>query len=283
MTSLLQSNLLPALHEEKARLLHHPLYRTVTSRAGLALFMEQHIICVWDFMTLVKSLQADICGTQLPWKPPKSAQAARLLNDIVLAEESDDLGNGLILSHFELYLRAMDEIGADTNPILHLLQQLQHGQELHQALKHSALSQAAKKFTTHTFSLLREPDYVRAAVFYQSREEIIPLMFQSFLEQFRHEGIHCPHLELYLQRHIECDADEHGPAALELLHLLYNGSAERKSIAESKAQEAIQARIQLWDATQTSILRVQNLEASDGPPSRVQRKKSKIFSSRSAG
>jgi hypothetical protein len=111
----------------KAQLLAHPLYAAIKHPEELQAFMERHIICVWDFMTLVKSLQRDLCGTELPWTPPKQPEAARLLTDIVLAEESEQLPDGRILSHFELYLEAMSEVGADCTPIQNLVADIQSG------------------------------------------------------------------------------------------------------------------------------------------------------------
>jgi hypothetical protein len=46
-------------------------------RRGRAPWQGSHrlVICVWDFMSLDKSLHRDIVGWTLPWVPPRNAQA----------------------------------------------------------------------------------------------------------------------------------------------------------------------------------------------------------------
>ena len=75
---------------------------------------------VWDFMSLLKYLQNALAPAKVPWVPPAFPEAARLINEIVLDEETDTMTTcqsklGEPMSHFELYLTAMEEIRADTN------------------------------------------------------------------------------------------------------------------------------------------------------------------------
>jgi hypothetical protein len=86
----------------RQRLLQHPLYDRVTTLADVRVFMREHAFAVWDFMTLVKRLQAEVTCTGLPWVPVSDPQSARLINEIVLAEESDADGDGGFASHFDL-------------------------------------------------------------------------------------------------------------------------------------------------------------------------------------
>jgi homogentisate 1,2-dioxygenase len=73
----------------RAALLDHPIYTHVSSPADLRLFMEDHVFAVWDFMSLLKRLQQDVTCIKVPWFPAANTKAARLINDIVIGEETD--------------------------------------------------------------------------------------------------------------------------------------------------------------------------------------------------
>src|SRR6201997_1705177 len=98
----------------RAALLDHPVYAEVTSVEDLRRFMQDHVFAVWDFMSLLKRLQQDCTCTNVPWFPAENAKAARLINDIVIGEETDVDPDGSYISHLDLYRRAMAEIGAGT-------------------------------------------------------------------------------------------------------------------------------------------------------------------------
>ena len=97
----------------QARLFRHPLYASIRSVAHLRLFMESHVFAVWDFMSLLKSLQRSLTSVQTPWVPTGSRSSRRFINEIVLGEESD-VYDGSAISHFEVYLDAMADAGAST-------------------------------------------------------------------------------------------------------------------------------------------------------------------------
>ena len=80
------------------------------------------MFCVWDFQSLLKSLQRSLTSVNIPWLPTADPNAqARLINEIVLDEESNEMPDGGYLSHFELYINAMNECGADVGPISRLI------------------------------------------------------------------------------------------------------------------------------------------------------------------
>ena len=235
------------LERKKNQLFKHPLYTSIQSVDDLRCFMEQHVVCVWDFMSTLKSLQLDLCGVEVPWIPPADPEAARFINEIVLEEESDDLGDGLVLSHFELYIRAMEEVGADTTPILSLINALKQHMMPLPALHFANLSPEATEFAIQTLGFLDEPVHVRAAVFFHAREDVIPGMFQRMLTHLDEAGIECPALKKYLARHIEVDSGHHGPAAKKLLERLFDDQIFMRLEAEDVSVNAVSARIKLWD------------------------------------
>ena len=94
-------------------LANHSLYRSIQSLAHLRLFMESHVFAVWDFMSLLKSLQSSLTSVRVPWVPTGHPTSRRFINEIVPGEESDEY-DGRPVSHFEVYLEAMQRAGAKT-------------------------------------------------------------------------------------------------------------------------------------------------------------------------
>ena len=112
----------------REELLSHPIYNQIDSVELLRQFMQMHVFAVWDFMSLVKRLQNEVTCRSLPWLPPARAQVARFANEVVLGEESDLGPDGKPASHFELYLDAMDEIGADTTMVKSFIHKVARGE-----------------------------------------------------------------------------------------------------------------------------------------------------------
>ena len=90
------------LGDARERLVRHRIYGLVDSAARLRRFMESHVFAVWDFQSLLKAMQQRLTCTSIPWVPTPDAEARRLVNEIVLDEESDALPEGGSASHFEL-------------------------------------------------------------------------------------------------------------------------------------------------------------------------------------
>lgn len=215
--------------------------------------MEHHVYAVWDFMSLVKSLQHSICPSGDFWLPsPRQRKLSRLINEIVLAEESDVTEDGLSsTSHFDLYLQAMTEVGADTRPILAFID-LVRTQGIDSALDTADIPEPSRKFMRSTFNFLKQGQpHVTASVFAHGRETIIPAMFKRMSNQL---GIvDAPRFNYYLDRHIEVDGEEHGPSSLELVNFLCEYDPLKLIEAEQAAIKAVQCRIEFWDAVESKI------------------------------
>lgn len=87
----------------------------------LQIFMQNHVYAVWDFMSLLKGLQVNLTCIDIPWVPRGARIARRLINEIVLGEESDQVG-GRFISHLELYIESMEHMGAETKGLNGFLQ-----------------------------------------------------------------------------------------------------------------------------------------------------------------
>jgi len=127
------------------RLLAHRLYETIDSADKLRRFMEFHVYAVWDFKSLLKAVQQRLTCTSVPWLPTADPEARRLINEIVLDEESDALPDGGYASHFEMYLEAMRAAGADTEPVERLLSLLSGGTPLSHALTAAGVPDPAQQ------------------------------------------------------------------------------------------------------------------------------------------
>ena len=58
-----------ALRPLRDRLANHEVYHRLETLEHVRIFMEHHVFAVWDFMSLLKSLQLHLTGVTLPWLP----------------------------------------------------------------------------------------------------------------------------------------------------------------------------------------------------------------------
>jgi hypothetical protein len=241
------SNIHRSIAPLRESLLQHPLYQVLENEAALQTFMEYHVFAVWDFMSLLKKLQIELCCTTLPWVPPSDRATARMINEIVLGEETDIGPNGEVLSHFDLYRMAMREFGASTAAIDTLLEEIQNGTQLTTAI--DGVADGPREFLQHTFSEIQRGDLARvAAAFTFGREGLLPDVFSCIVRQM---ALTLPErlktFQYYLQRHIELDGDSHGPLAEQLVARLCGNDPQRWLQAEEAALQALKARLRLWD------------------------------------
>jgi hypothetical protein len=242
-----------ALEADKQRLAQHPLYAAVDSLPKLRTFTQHHVACVWDFMSLLKSLQRDLAPTTVPWLPPADPQATRMIHEIVLDEESDVLPWGGHGSHFEWYLAGMRELGADTRPVERWIAAMRQGHRPLGAMALAGMPQAAAAFVAETLAVLEEPLAVQEHRRAHGREDLIPRMFLPLLQRLRGEGLPCERLLAYIQRHIDVDGGAHGAHAGALLARLCAASPELNDRALAAAARAIDARARLWDAIRAAL------------------------------
>jgi hypothetical protein len=237
------------------RLANHPLYTSFETMEDLHVFMEAHVFAVWDFMSLLKTLQRELTCITVPWTPSLLATSRRLVNEIVLGEESDLYGTEVV-SHFELYLRAMRDCGASTIAVETLLAALLDGSGWEQALIISGAPEPAQRFVRATFAVIDVGKlHATAAAFTFGREDLIPDMFRGFIRD-QNERLH-GRLELmrwYMERHIEVDGEEHGPLALQMVAELCGADDVKWREATEAAESALLARIALWDGVASSLM-----------------------------
>ena len=241
----------------RAQLLDHPVYAEVASVEDLKRFMEDHVFAVWDFMSLLKRLQQDLTCTKVPWFPAENARAARLINDIVIGEETDVDPEGSYVSHLDLYLLAMADVGASTRRFDSFRSLARAGTSVEAAMVRSGVPPHVQAFVGHTMALAKEgsTEEVLAAFFY-GREDIIPEMFsrlQKTIVGASNDNDPLRHFIYYIDRHIELDGDSHGPMGRELLEALVAGSPQGDERALRAACNSIKAPIELWNGTLSTL------------------------------
>jgi hypothetical protein len=237
-----------------SRLANHPLYRSFETIEDLHVFMESHVFAVWDFMCLLKTLQRGLTCVDVPWVPSRYPASRRLVNEIVLGEESDLYGTRPV-SHFELYVSAMRECGASTLAIDDLITRLREGVTWHLALAMSGAPEPAYRFVQATFAVIEGGKlHEIAAAFTFGREDLIPDMFRGFIrDQDARLSGKLTTLRWYLDRHIEVDGEDHGPMALRMVSELCGNDPVKWSEAGEAAETALRARIALWDGIAASL------------------------------
>jgi hypothetical protein len=236
-------------------LLAHPIYRTVATVPRLRLFMSHHVFAVWDFMCLAKRLQRDLTSFGKLWVPPRHPSLARFINSVVLGEESDVDSEGHAASHFDLYLSAMAEVGASTAPAHRFILMLREGADAEMALAIAGASDPVCTFVRDTLRTVEKGTTIEVlASFLFGREDLIPDMFSRLLPQWAHSE-QARRFTYYVERHIELDGDDHGPAGLRALAEMAGDDQSVWHTAERAAASAMRARIALWDGVQADILR----------------------------
>jgi len=213
-------NINTQIAEHKRDVVNHPLYNQLNSIEDVQKLMEVHVYAVWDFMSLLKGLQIELTRTTLPWKPIGDNKIRRLINSIVLEEESDVDADGNPASHYEMYLDAMKECGANTTEI--------------------------EKFVDSITNF----NLPKAFTF--GREDLIPDMFTAIVNDLSKE-YKLDKFVYYLERHIELDGGEHGPLALQLITDLCGDDKQKWQEVEQTAKDCLVARKALWDVVLSNL------------------------------
>lgn len=239
----------------RQRLLAHPLYGRMSSLEDVRRFMSAHAFAVWDFMSLLKRLQRELTCVDLPWVPVGDGEVRYLINEIVCGEESDIDPRGGRISHFDLYLRAMDEAGADSSAVRRALAAVRAGGTTGEALRGAGVPAASAAFSGATFALARTGKiHEVAAAFTFGREDLIPDMFPELVSRLSRE--HPGKLDTfryYLERHIEVDGGHHGAISLRMVDLLCGEDDRKWDEAARAAEAAIDARLGLWEGILASL------------------------------
>lgn len=247
----------------RQEIINHKVYSIIEDVEDLKIFMKYHIYAVWDFMSLLKTLQNSLTCTTVPWFPKGSADTRHLINEIVVGEESDVDMNGVRKSHFELYLEAMKQCGADTAQIETFISELKQTGNFDNAFDKSITPKEAQEFVEFTFEVIKsEKDYLQSAIFTFGREDLIPGMFISIINDTHKNFPNSVSIfKYYLERHIEVDGDHHSHLALQMTSNLCGTNEQFWMEAEQTTIQSLQKRISLWDGVYRELLARKKLSA----------------------
>ena len=238
----INENLIPYREE----ITNHPIYKSLKNVEDIAVLMEHHVYAVWDFMSLLKALQSQLTCTSSPWKPVGDSNVRRLINSIVLEEESDVDADDNPSSHYEMYIDAMKQCGANTEPIERFVSKVNKDNI-------PSVSNAIDHFLSTTFDVInsKEPHKI-ASAFTFGREDLIPDMFTAIVDEYNTEN-NLDKFVYYLERHIELDGGDHGPLALELISNLCGNDEKKWKEVEETAIASLIARKKLWDEVSSKL------------------------------
>ena len=244
----------------------HALYSTLSNMDDVAVFMEKHVFAVWDFMSLLKSLQNHLTNVNVPWTPKGHGATARFINEIVMAEESDVNELGVPMSHYEMYLDAMNQVNSNTSPIGLFVNAIENGDSIETAAKEINLETPVLEFIQFTMEVVNSnKPHCIASAFTFGREDVIPDMFLEIVSQSQTQDNDKTYGKLlyYLNRHIELDGDEHGPISLKMVAELCGEDTTKWEEVLETAKDALKFRLKLWDHITDAILKLNTLEVQN--------------------
>ena len=241
----------------RQEIINHKVYSMINDIEDLKIFMQYHVFAVWDFMSLLKTLQNNLTCTSVPWFPVQSADTRFLINEIVVGEESDIDLYGKRKSHFELYLDGMEQCGAHTLQMLVFIDELKLHGNIKEAFRVSKTPVQAREFVDFTFDIISsKKSYLQAAVFTFGREDLIPDMFLSVINtMYKNFPDEISIFKYYIERHIEVDGGHHSHLALQMTSNLCGTNEQIWLEVEEAVVQSLKRRIGLWDGIYDQIVK----------------------------
>ena len=233
----------------RVRLLAHEIYLQLETLDDLREFMEHHVFAVWDNLSQLKALQNCISSPDVAWTPSEEPVSTRIINEMVVEEESDSDGKGGYMSHFELYRRAMKEAGAKTYMIDRFLVLMQEEEDLEKALEKIRMPESIKNYLRMNWEITNcEKPHQIAAAYFLGREDVVGELLHRLDGDLL--DFHEKNLALYrdyLLRHTKVDEQEQSRRMEAVLTELCGDNEQKWQEAEAAAKEALAARYALWD------------------------------------
>ncbi|WP_304238572.1 DUF3050 domain-containing protein [Jiulongibacter sediminis] len=191
------------------KLIDHKVFLSIESLEDLHVFMQNHVYDVWDYMSLLKSVQFHENYTKGPWFPTELPESTYLINEVVLYKESDISFFGKRASHFELYLDAMKQSGCKTANITTFIRELKSSDDLKRAFFLAKTPLETSVFVNHTFDVINNSNiHEQAAVLTYGRAVKYPETFFSLIDSFQEKYPEkLSFFKFYLERQQNIDSE----------------------------------------------------------------------------
>jgi len=123
------------------------------------------------------------------------------------------------------------------------------------ALAGCSVPVGARAFVDKTFEIIASDNLHQiAAAFTFGREDAIPGMFRKLIDSLScQRSASLGPLQVYLDRHIGLDEDNHGPMAVSMLAELCGDDERRWEEATDAALTALTARLTLWSTVSSEV------------------------------
>lgn len=230
----------------------HKLYERVGDEKALRTFIEHHVICVWGYSYLLRNIYQELVNGIHPLISQEQKEALRLVSEIILDEEVEEQHDGSLMSHMEVYMEAMQDLGADMGPIVTFFDMQDAGADWQDSLEAAQFSPALMRYAQIIGSFFDRPLHERAAVLFYEGEPYIPDGFLSKLGQLS-SRFKTHRLLDYFERHIEGLKRPGFSAAGRLVEIFCGDSDAYNDAAERAAECVMKARIELWNEIATEL------------------------------
>jgi pyrroloquinoline quinone (PQQ) biosynthesis protein C len=150
----------------------------------------------------------------------------------------------------------MQQCGADTSKIENFITVLKNTGDFNSAFTTSEIPKEARDFVDFTFKIIASnKDYLQSTIFTFGREDLIPGMFLSIVNDIHKKFPDSISIfKYYLERHIEVDGDHHRHLAVQMTSNLCGTDQRFWKEAEQATIESLQKRIDLWDGAYRQII-----------------------------
>lgn len=242
-----------------SQLTNHTLYPTINTFKRIQAYMEYDVFTTWDCMCLIKQLYGKLTTVTAPWLPPEDAYSAALMNSIIGEEETDLCADGInYASHFEIYIDAMQQAGANTSCITEYIQALKKGLSMTKALELCGTKSFVQKYVKATLSYFDLETHQLAAGFAFGREAIAPVMFVAIIKHLNNKEFDFDRTKLngiiyFCERHINLDTSDHFPKMLKMLNNLCGTDRKKWLEVEEIAFHAANAKLEYFNNMQEDI------------------------------